>query len=60
MYYDDARTIIDGCYYNAAAALMDDAIREALHAELAPCSQLEFLAAYMERHAAKYGDTFTI
>jgi hypothetical protein len=28
---------------------MDDDTREAVHAELAPCTEVEFLAAYLER-----------
>lgn len=41
--------------------LMDDEIREALHAELAPCTEQEFLDAYIEAHAAKYdGEEFQI
>jgi hypothetical protein len=31
------------------AHYMDDDIREAVHAEIAPCTELEFLAAYLER-----------
>lgn len=43
-------------YYNAAVALMDDEIREALHAELAPCTEQEFFTAYCKAHEAKYGE----
>ena len=39
---------------------MDDEIREDLHRELAPCSDLEFLEAYMQRHFEKYGEDFAI
>ena len=28
--------------------MMDDATREAVHAELAPCTELEFLKRYLE------------
>ena len=41
--------------FEAAAALMDDEIREAIHAELAPCSEQEFFTAYEKAHAEKYG-----
>lgn len=32
--------------FEAAVNLMDDGIREALHAELAPCTEQEFFDAY--------------
>lgn len=41
--------------YEAAVALMDDEIREELHAELAPCTEQEFFSAYEIAHAKKYG-----
>jgi hypothetical protein len=37
--------------FDAAVALMDDDIREELHAELSPCT---------EQHYADYGEEFTI
>ena len=55
-----ARQIIDSGNYVAAVNLMDDGIREQLHADLAPCSDLEFLTAYMEMHYNQYGEAFTI
>lgn len=44
--------------FEAAVNLMDDEIREELHAELSPCGNQEFLDAYVERHAQKYGEDF--
>lgn len=41
--------------YTAAVELMDDDIREAVAADLAPCTDQEFFAEYCKRHAAKYG-----
>lgn len=41
--------------YNAAVELMDDDIREAVAADLAPCTEQEFFAEYSRRHAVKYG-----
>lgn len=58
--HDQAEDIINGGYYDAAVELMDDEIREELHAELSPCSDLEFLEAYMKRHYEKYGVEFVI
>jgi len=47
---------------DAAVPLMDDDIRESVHADLAPCSALgfpcsalDFLLEYMERHYQAYG-----
>lgn len=59
-YAEAAQEIVDAGNYAAAVALMDDDLREELHVELAPCTDAEFLAAYMERHAAKFGEAFTI
>lgn len=44
--------------FAAAVQLMDDDIREELHAIMAPCSPAEFLAAYEAAHLAKYGAPF--
>jgi len=40
---------------DAAVNLMDDEIREDLHNKMAPCTDQEFMDAYVEAHAAKYG-----
>lgn len=44
--------------YKAIEALMDDELREELHAELAPCTDAEFLEAYKKAHLEKYGEEF--
>lgn len=46
--------------FATAVNLMDDEIREELHAEMAPCTDREFFDAYLDRHYAKYGEDFTI
>ena len=47
--------------YASVVALMDDEIREELHAEMAPCTEQEFLDAYIARHAEKFdGEEFVI
>ena len=53
---------LDGCEvdFGTGASLMDDEIREELHMELAPCTEQEFLDAYVERHAEKFGEDFDI
>ena len=55
-----AKEIIEYGLYEAAVTYMDDEIREDLHAELAPCTDEEFLEAYMERHLEKYEEDFQI
>ena len=46
--------------WEATTAMMDDEIREEIHAKLAPCTKEEFLAAYMEAHEEEFGEEFTI
>ena len=55
---DEIRTMIEN--WEATTALMDDEIREEIHAKLAPCTKEEFLAAYMEAHEEAFGKEFTI
>lgn len=55
-----AKEIIENGLYDAAVNLMDDEIREEIHAELAPCTEEEFLEEYMKRHEEKYNEQFTI
>lgn len=48
-------------YFDAAVALMDDDLRERLRNELAPCSDQEFLDAYVVAHAKVFpGEKFRI
>lgn len=56
------KVILDGreVDYDVCVNFMDDEIREELHAEIAPCTEQEFLDAYVERHAEKYGEEFEI
>mgnify|MGYP001754602484 FL=1 len=46
--------------FDAAVALMDDDIREELHAELSPCSDQRFFNAYLEQHYADFGEEFRV
>ena len=55
-----AKEIIEAGLFETAVNMMDDEIREELHRELAPCSEVEFLEAYMERHEQKYNEEFEI
>lgn len=52
--------MIDIKYFAAAVNMMDDDLREELHAQLAPCSEEEFLRAYEKAHFEKYGEEFAI
>jgi hypothetical protein len=44
--------------YNAAVELMDDELREEVHADLAPCTDQEFFDEYARRHAERFGETW--
>lgn len=57
MYVTYNNTQVD---FEAAVNLMDDEIRETLHAELAPCTEQEFFDAYCKAHEEKYGEEFAI
>lgn len=57
MYVTYNNTQVD---FEAAVNLMDDEIREALHTELAPCTEQEFFDAYCKAHEDKYGEEFAI
>lgn len=46
--------------YEAAVELMDDEIREQLAAELVPCSEQEFFAAYEAAHEAAFGEEWAL
>ena len=46
--------------YDAAVQLMDDEIREELHAQLAPCTEQEFFTAYEAAHAEKFGEEWEL
>lgn len=46
--------------FDVVVSLMDDDIREAVHADLAPCTDQEFLEEYVKRHEEKYGEEFKV
>lgn len=46
--------------FDAAVSMMDDDIRESVHAELAPCTEQEFFTGYETAHAAKYGEEWEL
>ena len=56
----NAKEIIENGMYDAAVNMMDDEIREELHRDMVPCTDEEFLEAYMKAHKVKYGEDFEI
>lgn len=46
--------------WEAILELMDDELREWIHAELAPCTRRKFLDAYCVRHLEEFGVPFEI
>lgn len=46
--------------WDAAGALMDDDIREEVHAELAPCTPQAFFDRYCQLHAERYGEPWEL
>lgn len=55
-----AKEIIRQGLYNQAVELMDNEIREELAAAMAPCTEEEFLAAYMDEHERRFCEPFAI
>ena len=45
---------------DAAVMLMDDEIREAIHSDIVPCTEQEFVDEYCRRHLEKYGEDFIV
>ena len=46
--------------FDFGVGLMDDEIREELHAELAPRTDQEFFTAYEKAHAEKFGEEWEL
>lgn len=46
--------------WDAIVNAMDEDIRELVHMELAPTTDIEFLERYMELHKERYGQDFEI
>lgn len=46
--------------YETAVALMDDDLREKLHAEIAPCTNQEFFDSYCKAHEEKFSESFAL
>lgn len=46
--------------WDVAGSLMDDDIREEVHAELAPCTPQAFFDRYCKRHEERYGEPWEL
>jgi len=46
--------------FDVAVVLMDDEIREELHRELAPCTEQQFVDAYVKAHHDKFNEDFVV
>lgn len=46
--------------WGAVVNMMDDELREKVNAEKAPCTDLEFLEAYLDAHFAQFGEHLVI
>ena len=49
---------MDSRRYEAIVSLMDDDLREEVHAELAPCTDEAFVRRYAELHEERFGEYF--
>lgn len=47
-------------FYQSAVNLMDDDIREELHAKLAPCTEQVFFDEYVKAHREKFNEDFVV
>ena len=52
--------MVDVRYFEQAVILMDDDLREEIHADFAPCNDEDFLREYEKRHFEKFGEEFEI
>ena len=43
---------------DAAVMLMDDDLRDEVHADIAPCTDQKFFDEYCKRHEEKFGEEF--
>ena len=59
-YEEDARELLNMISIDGLVNYMDCEIREEVHAALAPCDEVSFLAAYLEKHFQKYGELLKV
>lgn len=46
--------------FAVAETMMDDEVREAVHMDLAPCTEKEFFDEYAKRHEEKFGEEWEL
>lgn len=46
--------------FDAAVEMMDDEIRERIHAEIAPCTEQAFFEAYAAAHKEQFGEAWIL
>lgn len=46
--------------FDAFVNLMDDDLREQVHAAFAPCTEQEFIDHYCQFHAERFGEDFQV
>lgn len=46
--------------YDVAVQMMEDDLREEIHAYLAPCTEQEFFDEYAKRHEEKFGEEWEL
>ncbi len=46
--------------FDVVVNMMDNEIREALHSEMAPCSEQEFVNSYAKAHNEKHNEIFDL
>lgn len=46
--------------FDVCVNMMDDEIRESIHADMAPCGEQEFIDRYCQLHFDKYGEKFQV
>ena len=56
------KVMLNGAMVDSDVAfnMMDAEICEAIHEDIAPCTEQEFVDEYVKRHEAIYGETFVI
>lgn len=57
-YEEKSEDMLDRYDWDSIVNMMDDEIREDLHAAFAPCYAGTFLMWYMVKHLEKYGEDF--
>ena len=60
LFDEHARSLLERFDWQTIEAYMDRELTEEIHFAIAPCSNYEFLLAYMMAHTEKYGDDFVI